>query len=64
MIDEKKPGKSGDGKDPAAGVGENPVSGAGEKKPSKKPGKSKAAQIGMTPKRAKELGLDPFPYGG
>lgn len=32
-----------------------------KKKPSKKADEKKP---GMTPEKAKELGLDPFPYGG
>lgn len=35
-----------------------------KEKPAKKAGREKLVQMGMTPQRAKELGLDPFPYGG
>ncbi|WP_259400473.1 hypothetical protein [Roseovarius sp. SCSIO 43702] len=40
---------------------------ADEKQTEKKPTEKKAddkKKPGMTPERAKELGLDPFPYGG
>lgn len=33
-------------------------------KPAKKAEKDAPAKTGMTPEKAKTLGLDPFPYGG